>query len=300
MNEEQWRWSGGDGDGDNNMASKFASKGGFVAYPNDHRTSQQRRHQQFVSSSWPVILYIPNLLGYLRIMLAFRGLHYALHSRQSKALNMWIGAALLDMLDGIAARWMNQCSEFGILLDIVADNILRTIIWSSCIMEISNNNAASNDGSSFDCVFAAVVIICLEWITMFCSQSSAAARTKQQTKDEYSHWKDAKRRITNIDKKKVLSPPFWVQAVFANNFRTIPGIFAIYGLFVAPFSTYVWYADSMTKETWPTQLFSEQVLLFLIYMSYAGRFLSAMVELWLCYEYLNGVIERDSKQKSNQ
>jgi hypothetical protein len=71
---------------------------------------------------------------------------------------------------------------------------------------------------------------------------------------------------------------------------------------VAPFSTYVWYADSMTKETWPTQLFSEQVLLFLIYMSYAGRFLSAMVELWLCYEYLNGVIERDSdsKRKSNK
>jgi phosphatidylglycerophosphate synthase len=212
---------------------------------------------------------------------------------------MWIAAALLDMLDGIAARWMNQCSEFGILLDIVADNILRTIIWSSCIMEVSNNNAASKDVSSFDCVYAAVAIICLEWTTMFCSQSSAAARTKQQTKDDYSHWKDAKRRI-NIDKTK--SPPFWVQAVFANNFRTIPGIFAIYGLFMAPFSTYVWYADSVKKETWPTQLFSEQVLLFLIYMSYAGRFLSAMVELWLCYEYLNGVIERDSdsKRKSNK
>lgn len=286
MNEEQWRWTGGDGDGDS---------GGFVAYPNDHRTSQQRRHKYV--SSWPVILYVPNLLGYIRIMLAFRGLHHALHSRQSKALNTWIAASLIDMVDGIAARWLNQCSEFGILLDIVADNILRTIIWSSCIMEVSNNDAAILDGSSFYCVYAAAAIICLEWTTMLCSQSSAAARTKQKTEDDYSHWKDSKQKKIDIDKKTELSPPFWVQAVFENNFRTLPGIFAIYGLFVAPLSTYVCYADSI-KQTWPSQLFSEHILSFFIYMSYAGRFLSAMVELWLCYEYLSGVIERDSERNA--
>ena len=295
MNEEQWRWSGGDGDGDNSIEAKFSSKGGFFAYPNDHRTSQQWR------SSWPVILYVPNLLGYLRILLAFRGLQYAIHSRQSQALNTWIAAALLDMVDGIAARWLNQCSEFGILLDIVADNILRTIIWSSSIMAVAasqKNDVAMTESSSFYCVYyAAIAIICLEWTTMFCSQSSAAARTNQQTQEQYSHWKVDK-RIINIDKKKVLSPPCWVQAVFKNNFRTLPGIFAIYGLFAAPFSTYVWYADSM-KDTWPSQLFSEHVFLFVIYMSYAGRLLSAMVELWLCFEYFSGVIERDSKRKSS-
>ena len=158
----------------------------------------------------------------------------------------------------------------------------------------SKNDKAINDSSSFYCVYAAAAIICLEWTTMFCSQSSAA-QTKQ-TEEDYSHWKDAKRKI-NVDKKKVFSPPFWVQAVFRNNFRTLPGIFAMYGLFVAPFSTYVWYADSMI-ETWPSQLFSEHVLSYLIYMSYAGRFLSAMVELWLCCEYLSGVIARDSKRKA--
>mmetsp|Transcript_3510 Transcript_3510/g.7753 ORF Transcript_3510/g.7753 Transcript_3510/m.7753 type:complete len:316 (+) Transcript_3510:14-961(+) len=242
-------------------------------------------------SSWPVPLYIPNLLGYLRIILSFYGLKHALRQHHGKALNIWIVAALLDLIDGVAARTLNQCSQFGILLDIMADNILRSIVWISAMIESSKSDSSSDYEV---CIW--VAIISLEWITMFCSQSN---QTNQREEDHDVHWKD-------VDKKSALAqsiktpPPFWVRAVFKNNFRSLPGIFAIYGLFVAPFGTYVWYADRLSKATWPSQLLSEQIISILVQMSYAGRFLSAMVELWLCSEYLGSVIARDRRQKTKQ
>ncbi|KAL7539435.1 hypothetical protein ACHAXR_009298 [Thalassiosira sp. AJA248-18] len=240
------------------------------------------------SSSWPVALYIPNLLGYLRIVLSFYGLKHALRQHPHKALNIWITAALLDLFDGVAARWLNQCSQFGIFLDIAADNILRTIVWISAIIETSKSQPTT--GENEICVWAA--IICLEWVTMFCSQNN---KTNQQG-DQHIHWKDVKRKVADTGSNRP-PPPFWVQAVFKDNFRSLPGIFAIYGLFAAPFGTYVWYADREQKSTWPARLISENIMTILLKISYAGRLLSAMVELWLCYEFLSCVITRDRRQK---
>lgn len=261
---------------------------------NPDRTSQSDNakilNESFRSaSSWPVIFFVPNLLGYLRILLAFLGLKYALRLQPSKALNIWIAAALLDMIDGVAARRLNQCSRFGILVDIVADNILRTIVWISSMIVAAKIDAISD---STICVWAA--IISLEWTTMFCSQSSQT----ESMEDSNIHWKDVKRKSAMNEGKKA-PPPFWVQAVFRNNFRTLPGMFAIYGLFAAPFGSYVWCADWMSsKETWPSRLLPEQILSALIMMAYVGRLVSALVELWLCYNYLSGIIARDSIQKT--
>ena len=241
-------------------------------------------------SSWPVALYIPNLLGYLRIILSFLGLKHALQQKIHNALGIWIAAASLDLIDGVAARSLNQCSQFGILLDIMADNILRTIIWISAMIESSKSGPTRENGI---CLWA-VIIICLEWITMFCSQNN---QTNQEG-DQHAHWKDVKRKSAESETNR--SPPFWVQAVFKNNFRSLPGIFAIYGLFVAPFGTYIWYADRLHKTTWPSQLLSERNMSILIKTSYVGRFLSAMVELWLCYEHLGGIIVRDKRHHMKQ
>ena len=241
-------------------------------------------------SSWPVVFYVPNILGYLRILLAFLGLKHALRLHPSKALNTWIASALLDMIDGVAARRLNQCSRFGMLLDIIADNILRTIVWISSMMA-----AAKIDAISDIPLMLSAATICLEWTTMFCSQSSQTERTE----DQY-HWKDVKRKSTLPGSKKA-PPPLWVQAVFKNNFRTPLGVFAIYGLFVAPFGTYVWYADwVLSKETWPSRLLPGQMISALIKMAYAGRFQCALVELWLCCDYLSGVVARDSIETTNR
>lgn len=240
------------------------------------------------SPLWPVALYVPNLLGYLRILLSFAGLRCAVRRRPNEALNTWIAAALLDLIDGAAARRLDQCSRFGVLLDIVADNVLRTVAWVSAMMESSRSDGAKTD---VVCLCAAIVI-CLEWTTMFCSQSSQAAN---QSDEHDQHWKDVR------SKSDRAPPPLWVQAVFRNNFRSFPGVLAIYGLFVAPFGTYVWCADDWAaKATWPYRILSEQTILALLATSYAGRLLSAMIELWLCCEYLRGVIALDSRKRAKQ
>ena len=228
------------------------------------------------NNSWPVALYIPNLLGYLRIFLSFYGLKNAIQQKPDSALNMWVAAALLDLIDGIAARKLNQCSQFGILLDVAADNVLRSTVWISAILE-----SLKNDPSMANEACAALSIICLEWITMFCSQSSQTVKKKGGMR---VHWKDMHKET-----------PFWVRAVFKNNFKTVPGIFAIFGLFVSPFGTYIWYADRL-NVTWPSRLLSEDDLSILIQISYVGRLLSAMVEMWICYDYLGYVIANDAQE----
>ena len=218
-----------------------------------------------ILSNWPVALFIPNLLGYLRIVLSFFGLNYALQSQPNTALNIWIVAALLDMIDGMAARILNQCSEFGVLLDIIADNTLRTTIWIAAIIEAMKSG---NDMSSIGiCVW--VSIICLEWLTMFCTQS----------KEDDTHWKDMEGDDT----------PFFVKLIFTNNFRGA-GTFAIYGLFVAPIGSYVSY---VADQTWLVNVFAEDYLANLVLVAYVGRFTTIMVELWICKKFMKDVIAEE-------
>ena len=234
-------------------------------------------NEDMKSSSWPVVLYIPNLLGYIRILLSFIGFNYALQHSPNKALNIWIVASLLDLVDGIVARKLNQSSHFGVLVDIVADNILRTIVWISTMIEYSKTD---HETSSI-VVCAWVAIICLEWVTFFCTQTSI----------QDVHWKE-------MESSKV-PPPLWVQGVFKNNFRTLPGIVTVYGLFVAPLGSYIRYSGPTLTATWPGQILSEQNVSILIMIAYVGRVLSAMVELWFCKTYI-GVIARDDMKSTKE
>ena len=230
-------------------------------------------------SSWPIVLYIPNLMGYLRIILSVYGLVSAIQQQASVALNTWIAASLLDLFDGMAARRLNQCSKFGVLLDILADNILRTLIWIAAIIE----SLKQDDERLIPKVVCWTALICLEWITMVCSQCN-------QANSESGHWKDFQRGR---------KAPFWIEAVFKNNFRSPFGTIAIFGLFVAPFGSYFWAADRLSKTTWPWKVLleSEYAALLLIRCAYVGRLLCVVVECWLCLEYIRGLIHHDTLQR---
>jgi phosphatidylglycerophosphate synthase len=247
----------------------------LILQENNHLTATSKPSPKSISveeSQWKVLFYIPNLMGYLRIILAFYGYQFAIQKQHNSALNAWIAASLLDLFDGIAARKLNQCSQFGILLDVIADNILRSIVWMSNITDAEEFGDASG---AKRCTWIAIIF--LEWITMACSQ----CKTNQ---GQYSHWKDMRQN----------DPPFWVQAVFKNNFRTIPGILAIYGLFVAPLGTYVVHADKI----WPKQLLMDHTISVLVMISYVGRVLSAAVELWICVDYACDVINHEKGQET--
>ncbi|PSS25049.1 hypothetical protein M430DRAFT_114422 [Amorphotheca resinae ATCC 22711] len=67
-----------------------------------------------------IFLFWPNIIGYSRIFLAFASLYYMpLHPRTCSAL--YSVSCLLDALDGYAARYFEQSTKFGAVLDMVTD-----------------------------------------------------------------------------------------------------------------------------------------------------------------------------------
>ncbi len=68
---------------------------------------------------WPAVLFVPNLVGYVRIVLTV----LAFLDWRSPVHFFWFyyfGFAL-DAIDGLAARVLNQSSEFGAQLDMITD-----------------------------------------------------------------------------------------------------------------------------------------------------------------------------------
>ncbi|EEB12696.1 CDP-diacylglycerol--inositol 3-phosphatidyltransferase, putative [Pediculus humanus corporis] len=67
-----------------------------------------------------IFLFIPNIIGYARVILAiisfyFMKTHYVI------ATSCYIISALLDAFDGHAARYFNQSTKFGAILDQLTD-----------------------------------------------------------------------------------------------------------------------------------------------------------------------------------
>ncbi|KAF9392536.1 CDP-diacylglycerol-inositol 3-phosphatidyltransferase [Podila verticillata] len=67
-----------------------------------------------------VFLFIPNLIGYTRIILAGVSLYY-MPSHPKTCMLLYSISCLLDAVDGQAARYYDQCSKFGAVLDMVTD-----------------------------------------------------------------------------------------------------------------------------------------------------------------------------------
>ncbi|KAI8932889.1 hypothetical protein NX059_010366 [Plenodomus lindquistii] len=74
-----------------------------------------------------IFLFIPNLIGYSRVVLALVSLYYMpLHPRTCTLL--YSISCLLDALDGYAARRFSQSTKFGAVLDMVTDRCTTTCL----------------------------------------------------------------------------------------------------------------------------------------------------------------------------
>ncbi|RMZ74811.1 hypothetical protein DV737_g5714, partial [Chaetothyriales sp. CBS 132003] len=97
--------------------------------PNGHAHTAQRRLSvteamekldKSIYKQENIFLFIPNIIGYVRIVLAFASLYYMpVHPRTCSLL--YSISCLLDALDGFAARRYNQSTTFGAVLDMVTD-----------------------------------------------------------------------------------------------------------------------------------------------------------------------------------
>ncbi|XP_028517449.1 CDP-diacylglycerol--inositol 3-phosphatidyltransferase [Exaiptasia diaphana] len=74
-----------------------------------------------------VFLFIPNLIGYGRIILAFMSFYY-MPFDPTKAVVTYLVSGLLDAFDGHAARYFNQSTKFGALLDMLTDRCVTTAL----------------------------------------------------------------------------------------------------------------------------------------------------------------------------
>ncbi|EME27425.1 CDP-diacylglycerol--inositol 3-phosphatidyltransferase isoform 1 [Galdieria sulphuraria] len=64
-------------------------------------------------------LYIPNIIGYLRILLAIGA--FWQWEQSNRFFLLYLTSFLLDAADGYAARYFHQSSELGALLDMLTD-----------------------------------------------------------------------------------------------------------------------------------------------------------------------------------
>ena len=205
----------------------------------------------------PVVLYVPNLLGYARILLAFWGLHVASFNPWA-SFYLWILSAFLDLFDGMAARALDQTSSFGVLVDIVADNILRSCVWIA--------TAVADPTYIVPCA----AIVCVEWLTFAATQLHASAHG--------SHWKTCRE-----------NDPKFIQNFFSNNFRNPFGLLGIYGLFAANLLAFAGAHASM-REKLPYFYFFK-------YLAYTGRLISMGIELWMCCGYVKVILSKDEESR---
>ena len=77
-----------------------------------------------------VLLFIPNLIGYARVIMTLLAYYYALPGDE-EAFAGYLGwqvclvcysiSFIADAIDGMAARYFGQSSDYGAVLDMVTD-----------------------------------------------------------------------------------------------------------------------------------------------------------------------------------
>jgi len=70
----------------------------------------------------PVYLFVPNLIGYSRILFLCVSGYYAT-TNPKNSLFFYTLSYLLDAVDGVSARYFKQSSRFGAILDMLTDRL---------------------------------------------------------------------------------------------------------------------------------------------------------------------------------
>jgi CDP-diacylglycerol--inositol 3-phosphatidyltransferase len=109
-----------------------------------------------------VLVYIPNLIGYARVVLTLTSLVLmtAVPSQWLLAVVLYFLSFAGDMIDGMAARRYNQCSQFGGVLDMITDRCSTL----GLLMVLSS--ASKSDVYSLIYMGLAILDVSSHWIQM--------------------------------------------------------------------------------------------------------------------------------------
>lgn len=111
-------------------------------------------------SDLSVLLYIPNIIDYLRLVLLFVGLQqFSIDGNASKFAVYYLSSYGLDAIDGMAARYFNQCSKLGVYLDMVADRL------STCLLLHIVAQAQFDQGNDLGGIMFYFILISVEVVS---------------------------------------------------------------------------------------------------------------------------------------
>jgi hypothetical protein len=209
--------------------------------------------------------------------------------------------------------------DFGALLDIIADNILRGSSWMACIIVTDTKNEAN---STWVLPMIAVSFISMEWMTMLSTQMLALHRDK-------SHWKELNyhcnstgttRSRTRSDAEGIHAPlshaeerpesptqsafhkhrtttaPWLIERIFRNNFCNIFGAVTIFGSTGVGMIHFLHLQRLSLLEAFPR---SPPLLDVSRMVAYAGRLLALYAESWFCFDYFRMVVNNDVDERCN-
>lgn len=99
------------------------------------QTKKESAKESTVSDSDEnIFLFVPNIIGYFRIIFALISFYY-MQSDYVKATIFYGTSALLDAFDGYAARYYNQATRFGAILDQLTDRVaLLALVMNLCVL----------------------------------------------------------------------------------------------------------------------------------------------------------------------
>ena len=81
---------------------------------------------------WQVLLYYPNIIGHLRILLLYTMVIYNSHGHHGYAVSCLLASLLLDTVDGAVARRFNQVTNFGRYYDMAIDTLTPQVVFACC------------------------------------------------------------------------------------------------------------------------------------------------------------------------
>ena len=200
-------------------------------------------------------LFVPNLITFFRISLS-------LYASTVSSSNPWyfiavvLLACVTDIVDGYFARKLNQCSKIGVFLDVVADNILRTVLWVAAAL--ARPKLAT----------VAAAIISLEWICFVSTQLSTLTN-KEQT------WKSRKKL------------PWIVSKYFENGFRNLFGGPGVIALFFCPLFIYM----EATVDFGGFESYAQIAGA----LCCAYRVFDSVIEIYFILDYVNVLLELDEE-----
>lgn len=102
-------------------------------------TKSKAKSGRLASLSDRVLFFVPNLIGYSRIILAGLAFYCAPFAPYTY-LVLYFFSCIADALDGYAARYFNQSTKFGAILDMITDRCTTSCLLMNLAVVYSQRN----------------------------------------------------------------------------------------------------------------------------------------------------------------